>query len=129
MELRQPTRLRFPIIHDQINRVDIYHHKEFEEIPESSHDNNDKINAYLNTISKVIFQKWEVFLTIVIKNKFIFDIVALIDSDAALNCLQKVLYLLNSMRKPSKLFSEPMAKDLPLVTSCQMPTFVIRIFV
>ena len=91
MELRQPARLGFPAIHDQINRVDIYHHKEFEEILESSDDNNDKINAYLNTISKVIFYKWEVFLTIVIKNKFIFDIVALIDSDATLNCLQEGL--------------------------------------
>ena len=55
MELRQLARLGFPIIHDQINRVDIYHYKEFEEIPESSDDNNDKRNAYLNTISKVIF--------------------------------------------------------------------------
>ncbi|KAL6339361.1 hypothetical protein AAG906_028093 [Vitis piasezkii] len=40
---------------------------------------------------KVIFQRWEVSLTIVVKDKFVFDIIALIDSGAAENCLQEGL--------------------------------------
>ena len=34
---------------------------------------------------------WEVSLTIVVKNEFAIDIAALIDSGAALNCLQEGL--------------------------------------
>ena len=61
------------------------------DIPESSHVNDNQTGAFLNTVSRVIFQRWEVSLTIVIKDKFAFDIVALIDSDAAENCLQEGL--------------------------------------
>ena len=39
----------------------------------------------------VIFQRWEVSITIVVKNKFVIDIVSLIDLGAALNCLQECL--------------------------------------
>ena len=89
--LKQPTSSGFLIPHDHINRVGFYHSnpkkENFEEVLESSQDNSDKINAYLNTISKVIFQRWEVSLTIVIKNKFVLDIIALIDSGATLNRL------------------------------------------
>ena len=78
-----------------INRVGIcpsnLSQEEFREIPKSSQDNNRKAETYLNTVSRVIFQKWEVYLTIVIKNKFVIDIIALIDSGAALNCLQEGL--------------------------------------
>ena len=45
----------------------------------------------MNTVSRVIFQKWEVSLTIVIKNKFAIDIIALFDLGVALNCLQEGL--------------------------------------
>ena len=45
----------------------------------------------MNTVSRVIFQIWEVSLTIVVKDKFVLDIVALIDSGAALNYLQESL--------------------------------------
>ena len=45
----------------------------------------------MNTVSKVIFQRWEVSLTIVIKNKFAIDIVVLIDSGVDLNCFQEGL--------------------------------------
>ena len=48
-------------------------------------------DAYLNTISMVIFQRWEVSLTIVIKDRYVLNIVALIDSGAALNCIQEGL--------------------------------------
>ena len=61
------------------------------DIPESSHVNDNETNVFLNTINVVIFQIWEVSLAIVIKDKFAFDIVALIDSRAAKNCLQEVL--------------------------------------
>ena len=33
------------------------------------------------------------------------------------------------MRKLSKHFQEPMVKDLPLITSCQMRTFVTKTFI
>ena len=93
--LKQPTSLGFFTPYDHINRVGFYHSnpkkEDFEEVLESSQVNSDEINAYLNTISKVIFQMWEVSLTIVIKNKFIFDIIALIDSGVALNYLQEGL--------------------------------------
>ena len=45
----------------------------------------------MNTVNRVIFQMWEVSLTIVVKNKFVFYIVVLIDLGAALNCLQEGL--------------------------------------
>ena len=57
------------------------------DIPESSQVNNDETDAFLNTVSRIIFQMWEVSLTIVVKDKFVFDIIALIDSGAVENCL------------------------------------------
>ena len=57
------------------------------DVPESSQVNDDETDAFLNTVSRVIFQRWEVSLTIVVKDKFVFDIIALIDSGAAENCL------------------------------------------
>ena len=61
------------------------------DIPESSHVNDNETYTFFNTVSRVIFQRWEVSLTIVVKDKFIFDIIALIDSRAAENCLQESL--------------------------------------
>ena len=61
------------------------------DVPESSHVNNEETDVFLNTVNVVIFQMWEVSLAIVIKDKFAFDIVALIDSRATKNCLQEVL--------------------------------------
>ena len=82
----------------------------------------------MNTISRVIFQRWEVSLTIVIKNKFVFDIVALIDLGAALNCLQEGLVPIRFYEKTKQTLSGAMVKDLPLSTSCQMLMFVTRAF-
>ena len=48
-------------------------------------------DSYLNTVSRVILQMWEVSLIIVIKDKFVLNIVALIDLGATLNCLQEGL--------------------------------------
>ena len=75
-----------------------------EEVLESSQANDEKADAYLNTVSRVIVQKWEVSLTIVIKNKFAIDIVALIDSDATLNCLQEGLVPMKFYFKKPKTF-------------------------
>ena len=61
------------------------------DVSESSQVNDDEADAFLDTISRVIFQGWEVSLTIVVKDKFFFDIIALIDSGAAENCLQEGL--------------------------------------
>ena len=57
------------------------------DVPESSQVNDDKTDVVLNTVSKVIFQRWEVSFSIVVKDKFVFDIIALIDSGAVENCL------------------------------------------
>ena len=61
------------------------------DIPESSQVNDDETDAFLNTVSRIIFQMWEVSLTIVVKDKFVFDIIALIDSGLAKNCFQEGL--------------------------------------
>ena len=45
----------------------------------------------MNIVNRVIFQRWEVSLTIVVKDKFVLDIIALIDSGAVENCLQEGL--------------------------------------
>ena len=71
------------------------------DVPESSQINDDEIDAFLNTVSRVIFQRWEVFLTIVVKDKFVFDIVALIDSGATENCLQEGLVPIQLCEKTS----------------------------
>ena len=89
-DLRQFTSLGLSHLQGQINRI-TNDQENLVDVPESSHANNEETNAFLNTISRVIFQRWEVSLTIVIKDKFAFDIVALIDSDAAENCLQEGL--------------------------------------
>ena len=87
--LRQFTSLGFSNLQEQINRIIVGNlvdnQKTLEEVPVSSQANDEEADAYLNTVSRVIFQRWEVFLTIVIKNKFAIDIVALIDSGATLN--------------------------------------------
>ncbi|KAL6326035.1 hypothetical protein AAG906_038527 [Vitis piasezkii] len=53
--LRQPTSSEIPIPQDYINRIGFYHSspkkEDFEEVLESSQDNSDKINTYLNTIT------------------------------------------------------------------------------
>ena len=82
-------------LQEQINRIVIGNlvdnQENHEEVPKSSQANDEEADAYLNTVNKVIFQRWEVSLTIVIKNKFAIDIVALIDSGATSNCLQEGL--------------------------------------
>ncbi|WJZ92657.1 hypothetical protein VitviT2T_011641 [Vitis vinifera] len=88
-ELRQFISLGLSDLQDQINRIG--NQEIHTNIPESSHVNNNETNTFLNTVSRVIFQRWEISLTIVVKDKFVFDIIALIDSGAAENCLQESL--------------------------------------
>ena len=44
--------------------------------------------AFLQTISRINFQKWHSKVRIVINRDFEFEVVALIDSGADLNCIQ-----------------------------------------
>ncbi|RVW50508.1 hypothetical protein CK203_116602 [Vitis vinifera] len=88
-ELRQFISLGLSDLQDQINRIG--NQEIHTDIPESSHVNDNETNTFLNTVSRVIFQRWEISLTIVVKDKFVFDIIALIDSGAAENCLQESL--------------------------------------
>ena len=75
-------------------------------------------DAYLNTISRVIFQRWEVSLTIV----------TLIDLGSTLNCMQKGLAPTQFYEKTKQILSKGNGKDLPLSINCQMLTFVTRAF-
>ena len=61
------------------------------DIPESSQVNDDETDVFFNTVNRVIFQRWEVSLTIIVKDKFVFDIIAFIDSGATENFLQEGL--------------------------------------
>ena len=87
-ELRQFTSLGFSDLQRQINRI-VNNQENLVDIPKSSQVNDDETDVFLNTVSRVIFQRWEVSLTIVVKDKFVFDIVALIDSGTFENCLQE----------------------------------------
>ena len=95
-------------LQEQINRIVIGNlvdnYENLEEVPKSSQTNDEETETYLNIVSSVIFQRWEVSLTIVIKNKFAIDIVALIDSDATLNCLQEGLVPIKFYFKKPKTF-------------------------
>ena len=84
-DLRQFPSLGFIDLQDQINKI-VVNQGNLEEVPESLQVNDEVTDSYLNTISKVIFQRQEVSLTIVIKDKFVLNIVALINSRVALNC-------------------------------------------
>ena len=70
--------------------------------------------AFFNYVSSVIFQMWEVFLTIVIKDKFILDIVTLIDSGTTLNCLQEGLMPTRFYEKTRQTFSGANGKRLTI---------------
>ena len=75
-------------------------------------------NSYLNTVSRVIFQRWEVgwevSLTIVIKDKFVLNIVALIDLGAVLNCLQEGLVPTQFYEKTKQTLSRVNGKRLTI---------------
>ena len=53
--------------------------------------------SFLQTISRINFQKWHSKVRIVISKDFQFEVVALIDSGADLNCIQERII-------PSKFF-------------------------
>ena len=75
-------------------------------------------NSYLNTVSRVIFQRWEVgwevSLTIVIKDKFVLNIVALINLGAVLNCLQEGLVPTQFYEKTKQTLSRVNGKRLTI---------------
>ena len=64
-ELRQFIGLGLSDLQKQINRI--VNQTNLMDIPESSHVNDNETNTFLNTVSRVIFQRWEVSLTIVVK--------------------------------------------------------------
>ena len=68
----------------------------------------------MNTVSKVIFQKWEVSLTIVVNNEFAINIIALIDSEVALNCLQEGLVPIKFCEKTKETLFEANGKRLAI---------------
>ena len=46
---------------------------------------------FLNIIDKMIFQKWYTEITLVVRKEFSLTVVALVDSDADMNCIQEGL--------------------------------------
>ena len=70
--------------------------------------NNNKIDIthnrlnFLSLIDKVIFQKWYTEITLVINKEFSLTEVALIDSGANMNCIQKGLIPLKYYKKSSE---------------------------
>ena len=89
-DLRQFTSLGLSHLQGQINRI-TNDQGNLVDVPESSQVNDDETYVFLNTVSRVIFQRWEVSLTIVVKDKFVCDIITLIDLGVAENCLQEGL--------------------------------------
>ena len=103
-DLRQFTSLGLTNLQDHINKI-VINQWNFEEVLESSQVNEEVIDSYLNTVSRIIFQKWEVYLTRVIKDKFVFNSITLIDLGAALNCLQEGLVPTQFYRKTKQMLS------------------------
>ena len=58
-DLRQFTSLGFSDLQEQINRIIVRNlvnnQENLEDVPESSQANNEEVDVYLNTISRVIF--------------------------------------------------------------------------
>ncbi|RVW30915.1 hypothetical protein CK203_116409 [Vitis vinifera] len=79
---QSPKEVSIKELHEEVKQ----HKKEIKELRQFI-----SLDTFLNTVSRVIFQRWEVSLTIVVKDKFVFDIIALIDSGAVENCLQEGL--------------------------------------
>ena len=48
-------------------------------------------DEFLNIINKMIFQKWYTEITLVVRKEFSLTVVALVDSDADMNCIQEGL--------------------------------------
>ena len=44
-------------------------------------------DEFLNIINKMIFQKWYTEITLVVRKEFSLTVVALVDSDADMNCI------------------------------------------
>ena len=79
-----------------------------EEVDETVNPTADMVQEqskekFLETISRINFQKWHSKVRIVISKDFEFEVVALIDSDADLNCIQKGII-------PSKYFKKTKEK-------------------
>ena len=119
-DLRQFTSLGFINIQEQINRIIINqrnlddNQENLEEVLESSQANDEATDAYLNTVSMVIFRRWEVSLTIVIKDRFVLNIVTLIDLGSTLNCMQEGLAPTQFYEKTKQILSKGNGKRLTI---------------
>ena len=76
--------------------------------------------SFLQTISRINFQKWHSKVRIVINKDFEFEVVALIDSGADLNCIQEGMFVnLTSLRKP---YSNILESQLGSLSSSSAPS-------
>ena len=112
-ELRQFTTLGLTDLQYQINKI-LSNQKIQDEILESSKANEEVTNSYLNTINKVIFQKWEVSLVIIVKDKFVLNTIALIDSGTSMNCIQEGLIPTKFYEKSKQVLFEANGKRLKI---------------
>ncbi|RVW24955.1 Enzymatic polyprotein [Vitis vinifera] len=104
-------------LNDILNRFDQQSPKEvsIKELHEEVKQYKKEIKVKTIHKFRVIFQRWEVSLTIVVKDKFVFDIIALIDSGAAENCLQEGLVPIPLCEETSQSLFGANGKDLPLI--------------
>ena len=81
---------------------------------EISHDQEIDHNKHniLSLIDRVIFQKWHTEVTLVINIEFSLTEVALIDSEAGMNCIQEGLIPLKYYEKSSKRLTKANGKKL-----------------
>ncbi|KAL6327361.1 hypothetical protein AAG906_018963 [Vitis piasezkii] len=122
-ELRQFIGLGLSDLQEQINRI--VNQGNLMDIPESSHVNDNETDTFSNTMSRVIFQRWEVSLTIVVKDKFVFDIIALIDSGATENCLQEGLVPIPLCEETSQTLFGANGKRLAIKYKLTDQTFIL----
>ena len=78
--------------------------------------------TFLQTISRINFQKWHSKIRIVISKDFEFEVVALIDSSADLNCIQEGIIPSKYFRKTKERLTSSQAKNPgPLVPFSSSP--------
>ena len=77
---------------------------------------------FLQTISKVTFQKWYAVIKLVV-NDFSINIIAPIDSRAYQNCIKEELFLQNIVKGPKSIWLVPMENHSLSDTSLIEATF------
>ena len=79
--------------------------------------------TFLQTISRINFQKWHFKVRIVISKDFEFEVVALIDSGADLNCIQEGIIPSKYFKKTKERLTLQVEEKCRLNSKSQKPMF------